>query len=66
MISHDNEYGDDYFFRIVPKATVISMFSVIVLYLLTNVAYFTVMSPSEMMAAPAVAVVRKQFPLDNA
>ena len=33
------------------------MVMVIVLYILTNVAYFSVITPEEMMASPAVAVV---------
>ncbi|KAK2157811.1 hypothetical protein LSH36_184g07034 [Paralvinella palmiformis] len=42
--------------RVVPQATIISMLMVTVLYTLTNVAYFTVMSPEDMTSSKAVAL----------
>ncbi|KAK2157809.1 hypothetical protein LSH36_184g07028 [Paralvinella palmiformis] len=42
--------------RVVPQATVISILTVTVLYTLTNVAYFTVMSPEDMTSSKAVAL----------
>ncbi len=57
-----NYLGDIIFFlishRTVPRALGISFAVVIVLYVLTNVAYFTVLSPEETIRSKAVAVVR--------
>ncbi|XP_077990932.1 large neutral amino acids transporter small subunit 1-like [Glandiceps talaboti] len=39
-----------------PIALTVSMMLVTVVYVMTNVAYFTVMSPQELLASPAVAV----------
>lgn len=46
------------FLRTVPLAICISMAIVTSCYVLTNVAYYTVMSAEELLASPAVAVVR--------
>ena len=40
-----------------PLAILIAMPCIIVLYLLTNISYFTVMSADELLASPAVAIV---------
>lgn len=52
--------------RNLPLAILIGISLVTVCYILVNVAYFTVMTPSELLLSPAVAVVRKrQLPLSN-
>lgn len=50
-------------FRNLPLAILISCVSVTVIYVLTNVALYTVIGPDEMLETPAVAVVwaRCQF-----
>lgn len=47
-------------FRNLPLAILIGISVVSVCYVLVNVAYFTVMTPSELLLSPAVAVVRKR------
>ena len=44
-------------FRVVPRVAVTSFLLVIVIYMLTNVAYFSVLAPQEMFKSDAVAVV---------
>ena len=44
--------------RTLPLAIFIAIPLVTVFYVLVNVAYFTVLSPSQLLASPAVAVVR--------
>jgi len=44
-----------------PLASWISCILVTVVYVLANVAYFTVISPADMIASEAVAVVRYVF-----
>ena len=44
--------------RNLPRAIYITMSIVTVFYVLANVAYFTAMSPQELLASDAVAVVR--------
>nr|XP_053644339.1 large neutral amino acids transporter small subunit 1-like [Cherax quadricarinatus] len=43
--------------RNVPRAIAISLISVTVIYVLTNIAYFAVLTPSQMLSSAAVAVV---------
>nr|XP_053638116.1 Y+L amino acid transporter 2-like [Cherax quadricarinatus] len=43
--------------RNVPRAIAISLTSVTVIYVLTNIAYFAVLTPSQMLSSAAVAVV---------
>ena len=43
-----------------PRAIAISVSCVIVIYILTNIAYFAVLPKELMLASPAVAVVRKE------
>lgn len=51
--------------RNLPLAILIGISLVTVCYVLVNVAYFTVMTPSELLMSPAVAIVRKrQLPLN--
>jgi len=45
-------------FRNLPRASWISCILVTVVYVLANVAYFSVISPAEMLQSEAVAVVR--------
>ena len=44
-------------FRNLPRAIYISIPIVTIVYVLSNVAYLTIVSPSEMLASNAVAVV---------
>lgn len=46
-------------FRTIPLAILGSMLTVTVLYVLVNVSYYTVMTPDELLASEAVAVVSK-------
>lgn len=48
--------------RTVPLAICISMAIVTSCYVLTNIAYYTVMSAEELLASDAVAVVRSSVP----
>ena len=48
-------------FRNLPLASWISCILVTVVYVLANIAYFTVISPAEMIASEAVAVVGEVF-----
>ncbi|XP_069954142.1 Y+L amino acid transporter 2-like [Cherax quadricarinatus] len=43
--------------RNVPRAITISLTSITIIYVLTNVAYFAVLTPSQMLSSAAVAVV---------
>ena len=43
--------------RDLPRAIMIGIPLVTVAYILTNISYFTAMSPEELLASPAVAVV---------
>ena len=45
--------------RNLPKAIWISIVLVTTVYTLTNIAYFTTVSPKEILSGAAVAVVRK-------
>ncbi len=47
------------FCRNIPLAIFIALPLVIVLYLLVNISYFTVMSIDELVDSPAVGIVRK-------
>ena len=49
------------FDRNIPLAICIAVPSVTVIYLLTNIAYFAVLSPTELLASSAVAVVSKDL-----
>lgn len=46
-------------YRNLPRAILISMPLVTGVYLLANIAYFTAMTPQQLLASDAVAVVRK-------
>lgn len=48
-----------HFLRNLPRAILISMPIVTVVYLMANIAYFAAMSPEELLASDAVAVVSK-------
>lgn len=48
--------------RNLPLAILSGISVVSVCYVLVNVAYFTVMTPSELLLSPAVAIVRKRHP----
>ena len=55
---HQSDHGNTLFhFRNIPLAIIISIPLVTVVYVLVNVAYFTALSPAELLASPAVAVV---------
>ncbi|XP_072036511.1 Y+L amino acid transporter 2-like [Amphiura filiformis] len=43
-------------YRTLPRAIHLSMWTVIIIYVLTNVAYFTALTPAELLASNAVAV----------
>lgn len=43
--------------RNIPLAIALSMVMVTILYVLTNVAYYTMMTPAELLMSDAVAVV---------
>lgn len=45
-------------FRDLPKAVVIALLTITGIYVLTNVAYFSVLSPEELIASEAVGLVR--------
>ncbi len=47
-----------FIFRNLPRAIFISIFLVTIVYVAANVAYFTTVSPQEILDASAVAVVR--------
>ena len=59
--SYQHSYGhlhcNNLFFRNLPRAIVISISIVTVVYLIANIAYFAVLTPSEMLTSSAVAVV---------
>lgn len=50
--------GTHYIFRNLPLAIFIGISLVSVCYVLVNIAYFTVMTPTELLQSQAVAVVR--------
>lgn len=45
-------------FRNLPLAIIIGIPLVTVCYVMVNIAYFTVMTPADLLSSPAVAVVR--------
>lgn len=47
------------YFRNLPLAIIVGIPLVTVCYVLVNVAYFTVMTPTDLLSSPAVAVVRR-------
>jgi len=47
--------------RTLPRAIFLSMFTVIVAYVLANMAYFSVMTPQEILDSDAVAVVSSKM-----
>lgn len=49
------------FVRDLPLAAVVALLSVTGIYVLTNVAYFSVLSPKELVSSNAVALVRSFF-----
>ncbi len=51
--------------RNVPLAVILGLPIIIILYILTNVSYFTVMSVEELLASPAVAIVSQLFNDEN-
>ena len=55
---HMSTYFLSIHLRNLPLAIIIGIPLVSVCYVLVNVAYFTVMTPTELLLSPAVAVVR--------
>lgn len=48
-----------YPFSNLPRALIIGIPLTTLLYVLVNISYFTVMSPAQLLASPAVAMVKK-------
>lgn len=53
-----NNFLLNFIFRTITKAMIISLVLVTVIYLLTNVAYLTAMTPSDILGSDVVAAVR--------
>ncbi len=51
------------FFRDLPIASVAALLTISAVYALTNVAYFSVLSPEQLLESPAVALVRLTSPV---
>lgn len=58
MIMGYMAYKLAYCFRNLPRANIIGVALVTVVYVLTNISYLTVMTSAELLASPAVAVVK--------
>ena len=56
--SNDNNKQFVFYFRNFPLVIMIGIPLVTVCYILVNIAYFTVMTPNEVLASNAVAIVR--------
>ena len=56
FICIDVQCTRDYFFRTLPRAVLIGVPMVTIIYILANISYLTLLSPTELMTSKAVAI----------